>query len=106
MFEGTGRLLGRSKNMFGWDLFFNRTTGGGLVYVVSGRGEGAITVGLRGAERVAIVDIEAQHQSSTHSLGGSFQYEGPWPEERLLLMHRRVGERANAPWICVALELH
>lgn len=106
LYEGTGRLLGGAQNRIGWELFSKRTTGGGLEFVISGRGEGGAFVGMRGEERVALIDLEAQHKSSTHSIQGSIRYEGSWPLERTLLFHRRVGERANSPWVAVTIELH
>lgn len=106
LYEGTGRLMGGMKNRVGWELFARRTTTGGMEFAISGQGEGEVVVGLRGGERVAWIELDTQHQSSTHSVEGSLRYEGPWPSGRLLLMHRRVGERANAPWVCVAIELH
>ena len=106
LYEGTGRLLSSSRNRIGWELFSKRITAGGLEFAISGRGEGDAFVGMRGEERVALIDLEVQHNSSTHSTQGSVRYEGGWLVGRALLLHRRVGDRASGPWVAVAIELH
>ena len=106
LYEGTGRLLKRAENRIGWELFSQRTTPGGQEFVISGRGEGDAFVALLDGERIAWVNLETQHQSSTNAFRGSLRYEGSWPHGRALLLHRRVGARANGPWLCVAIELH
>ena len=104
--EGTGRLLASAENRIGWELFSKRTTPGGLEYVISGGGEGDAFVGVRDGERIALINLEIFHKSSSHSIKGSLRYEGGWPARRALLLHRRVGERSNGPWVAVAIELH
>jgi hypothetical protein len=106
LYEGTGRLLGSGKNRIGWELFSRRTTPGGLEFVISGRGEGDTFVGLRGGERVALIELEAQHKSGPYSLEGPVRYEGNWPLGSALLLHRRVGDSAKSPWVAVTIELH
>jgi hypothetical protein len=106
LYESTGRLLGGEQNRIGWEFFSKRTTTGGLEYAISGRGEGDAFVGLRGEEHVALIDLEAQHKSSNHSIQGSIRYEGSWPMGRALLFHRRVGDRSNGPWVAITIELH
>jgi len=106
LYEGTGRLLGSGQNRIGWELFSKRTTLGGLEFVISGRGEGDALVGMRGGERVAMLDLEAEHRSGPHGLQGPLSYEGSWPEGSALLLHRRVGDRTNGPWGAVTIELH
>ena len=106
LYEGTGRLLGGSKNRIGWELFSKRTTAGGLEFVISGSGEGDAFVGMRGEERVALINLVAQHHSSSQMVRGPVRYEGVWPLERALLLYRRVGDRADARWVAVAIELH
>ncbi len=106
LYEGTGRLLGGAQNRIGWELFSRRTTLGGLEFAISGRGEGDAFVGMRGGERVALIALEAQHHSGSHSLEGPVSYEGGWPIGTALLLHRRVGDRVNGPWVAVTIELH
>ena len=106
LYESTGRLLGGEQNRIGWELFSKRTTAGGLEYAISGRGEGDAFVGLRGEERVALIDLEAQHHSSKHRTHGSIRYEGSWPQGSALLFHRRVGDRSDGPWVAITIELH
>jgi len=106
--ERTGRLLASGENRVGWELFSNRSSGGGVEFVTSGHGEGELFVGIDSerSERVVSIGLEVEHHSGPHSLQAPLQFAGDWPRGRVLLLCRRVSDRANSPWLTVAIELH
>ena len=106
LFESVNRVLGWEDNQIGWGFLTHRTTPGGLKVAISGQGEGDIGLGRREGERVVFIDVEIQHTTGQHVIKGPLRYEGPWPSNATLLLHRRAGESPRAPWLCVALEPH
>lgn len=106
LIEETGRLLATGENKVGWELFLQQRSGGGVRYVTSGRGEGELFVGLEGGERVVTLELEVEHRSGSHQLEAPLSYEGAWPPGRALLLYKRISERANSPWLIVAMELY
>ena len=108
LIEQTGRLLASGENRIGWDLFSNRSSGGGIEYVISGHGEGDLFVGvdMEESERVVSITLETEHHSGPHSFQAPLQFDGDWPKGRALLLYRRISDRANSPWLTVAIELY